>query len=312
MPDIVHGIRSGRSVSVEADDLLSWFAVAERDLPWRAGDVTPWQILVSEFMLQQTPVARVLPIWPDWVARWPTPSATAAASQADVLRAWGKLGYPRRAKRLHECATVIAQDFGDVVPDDVDVLQQLPGIGSYTARAVASFAYRRPVPVVDTNVRRVVARAVHGQADAGAPSAKRDHADVESLLPEADRAARFSAALMELGAIVCTARSPRCDGCPLRHSCSWRLAGSPPGTGPKRPVQRYAGTDRQVRGRLLDVLRDNAVAVTRADLDLAWPVDAVQRERALTSLLGDGLVEQLADGRFALPGQDRNDSTASR
>lgn len=117
---------------------------------------------------------------------------------------------------------------------------------------------------------------------------------------------------MELGAIVCTARSPRCDGCPLRHSCSWRLAGSPPGTGPKRPAQRYAGTDRQVRGRLLDVLRDNAVAVTRADLDLAWPADAVQRERALTSLLGDGLVEQLADGRFALPGQDRNDSTASR
>lgn len=299
-------------MSVPADDLLSWFAVAERDLPWRAGDVTPWQILVSEFMLQQTPVARVLPIWPDWVARWPTPSATAAASQADVLRAWGKLGYPRRAKRLHECATVIAQDFADVVPDDVDVLQQLPGIGSYTARAVASFAYRQPVPVVDTNVRRVVARAVHGQADAGAPSAKRDHADVDALLPKADRAARFSAALMELGAIVCTARSPRCDGCPVRHSCSWRLAGSPPGTAPKRPAQRYAGTDRQVRGRLLDVLRDSTVAVTRADLDVAWPVDSVQRERALASLLGDGLVEQLADGRFALPGQDRNDSTASR
>lgn len=299
-------------MSVPTDDLLSWFAVAERDLPWRAGDVTPWQILVSEFMLQQTPVSRVLPIWPDWVARWPTPSATAAATQADVLRAWGKLGYPRRAKRLHECATVIARDFADTVPDDVDTLEQLPGIGNYTARAVACFAYRKPVPVVDTNVRRVVARAVHGQADAAAPSTKRDNADVAALLPEADRAARFSAALMELGAIVCTARSPRCDGCPLQHSCTWRLAGSPPGTGPKRPAQRYAGTDRQARGRLLDVLRDNADAVTRADLDLAWPVDAVQRDRALTSLLGDGLVEQLSDGRFALPGQDRNDSTASR
>lgn len=299
-------------MNLRADDLLSWFAGAERELPWRAGDVTPWQILVSEFMLQQTPVARVLPIWPDWVARWPTPSATAAASQAEVLRAWGKLGYPRRAIRLHECATVIAQDFADVVPDDVEVLQQLPGIGSYTARAVASFAYRQPVPVVDTNVRRVVARAVHGQPDAGTPSARRDHADVEALLPDADRAARFSAALMELGAIVCTARSPRCDSCPLKHSCSWRLAGSPPATGPRRPAQRYAGTDRQVRGRLLDVLRDNVVAVTRAELDLAWPVDAVQRERALNSLLSDGLVEQLSDGRFALPGQDRNDSTASR
>lgn len=302
-------------MSVDPEDLLGWFDSAERDLPWRAGDVTPWQILVSEFMLQQTPVARVLPIWPAWVARWPTPSATAAATPADVLRAWGKLGYPRRAMRLHECATVIARDFADVVPDDVDVLEQLPGIGSYTARAVASFAYRQPVPVVDTNVRRVVARAVHGQSDAGAPSAKRDHADVGALLallPKADRAARFSAALMELGAIVCTARSPRCGACPLRNDCRWQLAGSPPATGQKRPVQRYAGTDRQVRGRLLDVLRANAVAVTRADLDLAWPVDAVQRERALTSLLGDGLMEQLADGRFALPGQDRNDSTASR
>ncbi len=307
--------RTPRSIKIEFNDLFNWFTFAERDLPWRAGDVTPWQIVVSEFMLQQTPVARVLPIWPDWVARWPTPSATAAASQADVLRAWGKLGYPRRAKRLHECAEVIARDFADTVPDDVDTLEQLPGIGSYTARAVACFAYRKPVPVVDTNVRRVVARAVHGNADAGAPSAKRDHADVGALLallPKADLAARFSAALMELGAIVCTARAPRCDQCPLQHSCRWRLDGSPPPAAPKRPAQRYAGTDRQVRGRLLDVLRDNAVAVTRGDLDLAWPVDPVQRERALASLLDDGLVEQLADGRYALPGQDRNDSTASR
>ncbi|ORV46544.1 adenine glycosylase [Mycolicibacter engbaekii] len=312
MPHILHAIPRERLVTVHPEDVLSWFATAERDLPWRAGDVTPWQILVSEFMLQQTPVARVLPIWPDWVARWPTPSATAAASQADVLRAWGKLGYPRRAIRLHECAGVIARDFADVVPDDVELLQQLPGVGSYTARAVACFAYRRPVPVVDTNVRRVVARAVHGQADAGPASAKRDHADVSALLPGDDQAARFSAALMELGALVCTARSPRCDGCPLRSTCRWRLDGSPPSTAPKRPAQRYAGTDRQVRGRLLDVLRDTDSAVSRADLDLAWPVDPVQRERALASLLGDGLVERLADGRFALPGQDRNDSTASR
>lgn len=299
-------------MTIHAGDLLGWFDVAERDLPWRAAEVTPWQILVSEFMLQQTPVARVLPIWTEWVARWPTPSATAAATPADVLRAWGKLGYPRRAKRLHECATVIARDFDDVVPDDVQTLEQLPGIGSYTARAVAGFAYRKPVPVVDTNVRRVVARAVHGRADAGAPSTKRDHADVAALLPDADRAARFSAALMELGAIVCTARSPRCGSCPLRERCRWRLAGSPPADTPARPAQRYAGTDRQVRGRLLDVLRDNPFPVTRPQLDVAWPADEVQRERALASLLSDGLVEALADGRFALPGQDRNDSTASR
>ncbi len=137
----------------------------QRELPWRRPDVTPWQILVSEFMLQQTPVARVEPIWLAWIARWPTPSATAAASAADVLRAWGKLGYPRRAKRLHECATVIATEHGDEVPSDVETLLTLPGIGAYTARAIACFAYRQRVPVVDTNVRRVVARVVHGRAD---------------------------------------------------------------------------------------------------------------------------------------------------
>lgn len=296
---------------IDPNDLIGWFDTAERDLPWRAPDVTPWQILVSEFMLQQTPVSRVLPIWPDWISRWPTPSATAAASAADVLRAWGKLGYPRRAKRLHECAAMIARDFDDVVPDDVEVLLQLPGVGSYTARAIAAFAYRRRVPVVDTNVRRVVARAVHGRAEPAAPSATRDHADVDTLLPDDGRAARFSAALMELGATVCTARAPRCVDCPLR-ACAWRDADYPSGSAPKRPTQRYAGTDRQVRGRLLDVLRDNDFPVTKAQLDVAWPADAVQRERALASLLADGLVEQFAGGRFALPGQDRNDSTASR
>ena len=177
-------------------------------------------------MLQQTPVARVLPIWLDWVARWPTPSATAAASAADVLRAWGKLGYPRRAKRLHECATVIATEHDDVVPDDVDTLLTLPGVGSYTARAVACFAYDQSVPVVDTNVRRVVARAVHGRADAGRPSAARDQADVSALLPDDATAPRFSAALMELGAMVCTARAPRCGICPLARARGGR-AGYP-------------------------------------------------------------------------------------
>lgn len=253
-------------------------------------------------MLQQTPVARVLPIWTDWVGRWPTPSDTAAAGAADVLRAWGKLGYPRRAKRLHECAIVIAREHNDVVPDDVDVLLTLPGIGSYTARAIACFAYQHRVPVVDTNVRRVVARAVHGRADAGNPSATRDHADVEALLPDDESAPQFSVALMELGATVCTARSPRCGLCPL-DGCAWRQAGYPPATGPARRVQTYAGTDRQVRGRLLDVLRDNAAPVTRAQLDVAWLTDTAQRDRALFSLLDDGLVTQTADGRFALAGE---------
>ncbi|ANR91978.1 HhH-GPD family protein [Mycobacterium avium] len=303
MADIMPQPPAVDSPLISVTDLLEWYRVARRDLPWRAPGVSAWQILVSEFMLQQTPVSRVLPIWPDWVRRWPTPSATAAASAADVLRAWGKLGYPRRAKRLHECATVIARDHGDVVPRDVDTLLTLPGVGGYTARAVACFAYRRPVPVVDTNVRRVVARAVHGQADAGAPSAGRDHADVAALLPGDGSAPEFSVALMELGATVCTARAPRCGLCPLRR-CAWREAGHPPPTGPARRVQTYAGTDRQVRGRLMDVLRGNDSPVTRAELDVAWLTDTAQRDRALYSLLADGLVTQTADGRFALAGEE--------
>jgi A/G-specific adenine glycosylase len=297
MPDIV----PEHVMNIDSGELLRWYHHAQRDLPWRRPGVSPWQILVSEFMLQQTPVARVEPIWLDWVARWPTPSATAAANAADVLRAWGKLGYPRRAKRLHECATVIADQFDDVVPSDVETLLTLPGIGAYTARAVACFAYRQRVPVVDTNVRRVVARAVHGRADAAASSSPRDLTDVDTLLPNDADAPRFSVALMELGATVCTARAPRCGLCPL-SACAWRSRGYPAGASARR-VQRYAGTDRQVRGRLLDVLRGNDSPVTRAELDVVWLTDTAQRDRALESLLVDGLVEQTADGRFALAGE---------
>jgi len=280
--------------------LLDWYRSAQRDLAWRRPGVSPWQILVSEFMLQQTPVARVEPIWLAWIERWPTPSATAAASPADVLRAWGKLGYPRRAKRLHECATVIATEHGDVVPSDVEMLLRLPGVGAYTARAIACFAYRQRVPVVDTNVRRVVARVVHGRADS--PASVRDLDDVAALLPDSADAPTFSVALMELGATVCTARSPRCGLCPL-SACAWRSRGYPEAAAPVRRVQRYAGTDRQVRGRLLDVLRGNDSPVARAQLDVAWLTDTAQRDRALDSLLVDGLVEQTADGRFALAGE---------
>ncbi|MCO1655189.1 A/G-specific adenine glycosylase [Pseudonocardia sp. S2-4] len=252
-------------------------------------------------MLQQTPVARVEPIWTEWMARWPTPSALAAAPRADVLRAWGKLGYPRRALRLHEAAAVIAERHGDVVPSDVDALEALPGVGSYTARAVAAFGYGLRCPVVDTNVRRVVARAVHGAGDAGPARVRADLADVDALLPAADAdAAVVSIGLMELGAVVCTARAPRCGICPVREECAWVAAGSPQYTGPRRPVQAFAGTDRQVRGRLLDVLRGAHAPVERAALDAAWS-DAAQRDRCLDSLLVDGLAEQLDDGRFALP-----------
>ncbi|MEV0338032.1 A/G-specific adenine glycosylase [Nocardia sp. NPDC050713] len=286
---------------IDADVLLDWYAETARDLPWRHPGVTAWQILMSEIMLQQTPVVRVQPVWLEWVARWPVPSAMAASSQAEVLRAWGKLGYPRRALRLHECARVLAEEHGDEVPTDVDVLLGLPGIGAYTARAVACFAYGQRVPVVDTNVRRVVARAVHGRAEAGNPAA-RDLAETEALLPaKIDRAARFSAALMELGATVCTARTPDCAHCPL-PACAWVTAGRPVSEVVRR-TQKYEGTDRQARGRLLDVLRAATGPVERVRLDLAWTRDPGQRDRALDSLLVDGLIEQTADGLFALAGE---------
>jgi len=285
------------------DPLCDWYRSAARDLPWRRPGVTGWHILMSEIMLQQTPVVRVAPIWEQWVQRWPVPSAMAASSQAEVLRAWGKLGYPRRALRLHECARVLAERFDDVVPADVSVLLDLPGIGDYTARAVACFAYGARVPVVDTNVRRVVARAVHGRAEAGNPSMTRDMADVSAELPaDVAEAAVFSAALMELGATICTARNPDCSRCPL-SGCAWVQAGRPASTAPPRRVQKFTGTDRQVRGRLLDVLRDSSVPVERARLDIVWESDPAQRDRALDSLLLDGLVEQTDDGLFALAGE---------
>jgi len=232
---------------------------------------------------------------------WPTPAALAAASRADVLRAWGKLGYPRRALRLHAAAEAIRDAHGGVVPSDVDALEALPGVGAYTARAVAAFGYGRRCPVVDTNVRRVVARAVHGAGDAGPARVTADLADVDALLPADDaRAAVISAGLMELGAVVCTARAPRCGVCPVAALCAWHAAGHPEYTGPRKAVQTYAGTDRQVRGRLLDVLRAADNPVERAALDAVW-ADAAQRDRCLFSLLEDGLTEQLPDGRFALP-----------
>jgi A/G-specific adenine glycosylase len=287
---------------IAAAAVLDWYAENARDLPWRRVQAGPWGVLVSELMLQQTPVARVLPAYAAWLARWPTPVDLAADPPGEAVRMWGKLGYPRRALRLHGCAVVIAERHGGNVPSDVDTLLGLPGVGAYTARAVAAFAFGRRAPVVDTNVRRVVARAVGGAGDAGPPSTTRDLAEVEALLPaEPDRAARLSAALMELGQVVCTARAPRCPACPVAPTCAWRLAGSPPYDGPARPVQRFAGTDRQVRGLLLDVLRSHTGPVTIDLLDAVWH-EETQRARALDGLVADGLVDPLPDGGFALPG----------
>ena len=202
--------------------------------------------------------------------------------------------------RLREAAVAVTGRHGGVVPSDVAELEALPGVGTYTARAVACFGFGQRQPVVDTNVRRVVARLVHGRAEA-APARAQDLADVAELAPEDhDRAVTFSVAVMELGALVCVAGSPRCALCPVRDVCAWRLAGSPAHDGPARRVQRFAGTDRQVRGRLLDVLRAATAAVGQEELDRAWD-DPVQRARCLDSLLADHLVEQTTDGRFTLP-----------
>lgn len=278
-----------------------WFVANSRDLPWRADDFGAWGILVSEIMLQQTPVVRVIPRLEQWLDRWPTPAALAASPPAEAVRAWDRLGYPRRALNLHAAAVEIAERHGGVVPSSVDELLKLPGIGDYTARAVAAFAYGERHPVVDTNVRRVIARAVLGQAVAAPPSTRRDLAAMEELLPQARTDARlFNAAMMELGALVCTARAPRCGDCPLATQCAWRGAGYPDYDGPRAAVQKkFEGSDRQVRGLIMAALRHSEVPVHAAAIVGLWP-DAPQRDRALAGLIADGLVVEGADG-FELP-----------
>jgi A/G-specific adenine glycosylase len=253
-------------------------------------------------MLQQTPVVRVEPAWRSWMTRWPTPADLAADPPSEAIRMWGRLGYPRRAMRLHACAVAMVERHGGQVPSDLEQLLALPGVGTYTGRAVATFAYGQRHPVVDTNVRRVVSRVVEGKPDAGPSTTAADLVAMAELLPEEPaRAARASIAFMELGALVCVARSPRCPECPFEKVCAWRLNGSPALEGPSRKPQRYAGTDRQVRGLLLEVLRHETGPVPRRRLDLVWN-DDVQRARALAGLVEDGLVEPLTEDTFVLAG----------
>jgi len=284
-----------------ADAIVAWFAANARDLPWRRPGFGAWGTLVSEFMLQQTPVNRVIPHLTAWLERWPTPADLAATPPGEAVRAWATLGYPRRALWLHACAVTITARHGGVVPSDVDELLALPGIGDYTARAVAAFAYGKRHPVVDTNVRRVIARAVDGQAEPAPPSARRDLAAMSELLPDDPAAARgFNAGAMELGAIVCTARAPRCADCPIASLCSWREAGYPAYDGPRKPGQkRYEGSDRHVRGLIMRELRAAHVPITDAEIERLWP-DAAQRDRALVGLVADGLAVR-NQGGYVLP-----------
>lgn len=289
------------SINPYSTPVLAWYETNARDLPWRRPEACAWSILVSEIMLQQTPVARVLPAWRAWMERWPEPRDLAEEAPGEAVRMWDRLGYPRRALRLHACAVAITEEHGGRVPDDHATLLSLPGVGSYTAAAVASFAFGQRHAILDTNVRRVLARAENGVEYPPKTQTKAETALAESLLPPVPSvAARWGVAVMELGALVCTARAPACADCPIAHQCAWRLAGKPAYDGPPRRGQTYAGTDRQVRGRLLAVLRDSPHPVSKDALDVVWD-DHVQRERALDALVCDGLVDPLDDGRYALP-----------
>jgi len=280
------------------EPVTAWYDVHARDLPWRRPGTSPWSVMVSEFMLQQTPVSRVLPVHEAWLSTWPTPSALAAVPSGEAVRAWGRLGYPRRALRLHASAVAITERHGGEVPDTYDELRTLPGVGDYTAAAIASFAFGRSHAVLDTNVRRVLSRAVTG-AEFPAASVTRAERDLATaLVPDQDPEV-WAVAVMELGALVCTANRPVCESCPVLDRCAWQRAGKPAYDGPARRAQTYAGTDRQCRGRLLAVLRDADGPVARPRLDAVWS-DTLQRERALASLLDDGLVAQEGQ-HWALP-----------
>jgi A/G-specific adenine glycosylase len=300
-PSSSHRVRQSEADASELRErVLRWYDEHARALPWREPSATPWAVLVSEVMLQQTPVARVLPVYQQWLDRWPEPADLAAVPAGEAVRAWGRLGYPRRALRLHVAAGVILERHDGRVPDGYDELIALPGIGDYTAAAVASFAFGKRHVVLDTNVRRVLARVRGGVELPPTALTRAERERAASLLPGDGRtAAAWAVATMELGALVCVVAAPRCATCPVGDLCRWRAAGYPAHSGVRR-TQRYDGTDRQCRGRLLAVLRDSQVPVPRRTLQTAWPVDE-QRDRCLQWLVDDGLVAQVTTDAFALP-----------
>jgi A/G-specific adenine glycosylase len=266
------------------EEILRWFDENMRDLPWRKSDA--WGVMVSEFMLQQTPVVRVLPKWLEWMERWPTPADLASAKQSDVITAWGRLGYPRRALRLHESAKEITSLCNGAVPREIAELQSLPGVGEYTAAAISAFAYGESTLVLDVNIRRLFARAITG-VEAPRPSLSQiERAMARDLIPQ--EGAKWAAATMELGALICVARNPKCGQCPIANSCAWLAAGSPTSEVVKR-TQSWHGTDRQCRGKIVQALRESNF-VTRADLAFS-AADPAQINRCLESLIADHLIE---------------------
>jgi A/G-specific adenine glycosylase len=275
--------------------VLNWYKENKRDLPWRGSD--PWGVLVSEIMLQQTPVARVLPIYIQWMTRWPTAASLAQATPAEVITAWGRLGYPRRALRLHECAKVIATEHNGVVPSSEIELRKLPGVGEYTSAALIAFAFSGRSLVLDINIRRLFSRVIDGVETPKAAPTKSERVEREKLIPEKS-AEIWAAATMELGAVICTAKKPKCGVCPLADQCKWRNLDFPLSDQPKR-TQTWHGTDRQCRGVIVQALRENS-ALSKKEITLLWDVPS-QVEKALLTLLEDGLVVSIPGQRFSLP-----------
>ncbi len=276
--------------------VLGWYAEQGRDLPWRRTS-DPYAVLVSELMLQQTQVSRVVPAYARFLRRFPTVGDLAAAPLADVLAEWSGLGYPRRARSLHLAARAIVEQHGGRVPDDLAALRGLPGLGEYTARAVSTFAHGRAEGPVEVNVARVLTRAVAGVPLTRGPL----QGLADDLVPEGAPAA-WSHALMDLGATVCRIR-PRCEVCPLGAVCAWRRDGgedpAASSSGRSRPQGRWEGSDRQLRGRVLRALLDGP----RSPEELAGATggDAERLGRLLGGLAADGLVEE-HEGVLALPG----------
>ena len=271
--------------------ICAWFDANGRDLPWRRPGTSAWGVLVSEVMSQQTPMSRVIGPWHEWMNRWPTPDDLAEEDSGEAVAAWGRLGYPRRALRLHSCAVTIATEHDGVVPNSYDELVALPGIGDYTASAVVSFAFGGRATVLDTNVRRLIARAESGIANCPTSVTRAERVVADALVPDEDvRAAKWAVASMELGALVCTARSPQCEVCPIRDSCRWVIDGKPDNA-PARRGQPWKGTDRQCRGVIMDVVRNSPHGVKVQMALSAWP-EPDQASRCLESLLDDGLVHR--------------------
>ena len=283
------------------DRLLTWGEQTRRDLPWRRTR-DPWAILVSELMLQQTQVARVEARYPDFLARFPDPATCAAAPAGEVVAAWEGLGYNRRAVSLHRAATAVVEQHGGRLPDDLDGLMALPGVGPYTARAVLAFAHERDHGVVDTNAARFLARAVAGERLGPRPA--QELADEQVPL---GRGWAWNQAVLDLGATVCLRRQPRCARCPIVDQCRWARAGFPepdPATGSagvSGGQSRFDGSDRQGRGRLVQALRTGPVDLSRVADVTGWPEQPDRARRIADALVGEGLAEYV-DGQLSLPG----------